>query len=150
MKLIHVGQNEWMFEDSIIDFPNKKSANDNESSHLKNKVKDFVDAEIKAGRDIDDIMNEVMTKFQDEIMQDFDDQPPTSFQVIQMTLARDGYEVARDIAQFLVLESINDPDAYFNLAFLCEEHDDSFLALLSSRECMRLYLQYFPQKFNWQ
>lgn len=150
MKLIHVGQNEWMFEDSVIDFPKNKSANDNESNLLKNKVKNFVDAEIKAGRDIDDIMNEVMSKFQDEIMQDFDDQPPTSFQVIQMTLERDGYEVARDIAQFLVLESINDPNAYFNLAFLCEEHGDSFLALLSSRECMRLYLEYFPKKFNWQ
>lgn len=150
MKLIHVGQDEWMFEDSVIDFPNKKSASDNESSLLKNKVENFVDAEVKAGRDIDDIMNEVMTKFQDEIMQDFNDQPPTSFQVIQMTLERDGYEVARDVAQFLVLKSINDPDAYFNLAFLCEEHGDSFLALLSSRECMRLYLEYFPKKFNWQ
>nr|WP_313973418.1 hypothetical protein [uncultured Psychrobacter sp.] len=150
MKLIHVGQDEWMFEDSIIDFPNKKSASDNESSLLKNKVENFVGAEVKAGRDIDDIMNEVMTKFQDEILQDFNDQPPTSFQVIQMTLERDGYEVARDVAQFLVLKSINDPDAYFNLAFLCEKHGDSFLALLSSRECMRLYLEYFPKKFNWQ
>ena len=45
---------------------------------------------------------------------------------------------------------MDDPDAYFNLAFLCEEHDDSFLALMSSRECMRLYLEYFPKNFNWQ
>lgn len=150
MKLTHVGQNEWMFEESVIELPKNKSANDNESSDVKNKVKDFIDAEVKAGRDINDIMNEVMTKFQDEIMQDFDDQPPTSFQVIQMTLQNDGYEAAREVAQFLVLESIDDPDAYFNLAFLCEEHDDSFLALLSSRECMRLYLEYFPKKFDWQ
>ena len=68
MKLIHVGQDEWMFEESIIEFPKNKSANDNESNLLKNKVKNFVDAEIKAGRDIDDIMNEVMSKFQDEII----------------------------------------------------------------------------------
>jgi len=150
MKLIHVGQDEWMFEESIIEFPKNKSANDNESSHLKSKVKNFVDAEIKAGRDINDIMNEVMTKFQNEIMQEVGEQPPTSFQVIRTTLEQNGYEAARDVAEFLVLENIDDPDAYFNLAFLCEEYGDSFLALLSSRECMRLYLRYFPQKFNWQ
>lgn len=146
MKLVHVGQNEWMFEDDVSD----KSA-DNRSNALgagralNLKIKAFVDAEVKRGRDINDIMNEVMTKFQHEIVQDFDEQPPTSFQVIQMTLEKEGYEVARDIAQFLVLENMNDPDAYFNLAFLCEQHDDSFLALLSSRECMRLYLEYFPK-----
>ncbi len=150
MKLIHVGQDEWMFEDSVIEFPKNKSADDNESNDLKNKVEKFVDAEVKKGRDINDIMNEVMTKFQDEIMQDFDDQPPTSFQVIQMVLQTEGYEEARNMAEFLVLENIEDPDAYFNLAFLCEEHDDSFLALLSSRECMRLYLECFPKKFDWQ
>ncbi|HSP84300.1 MAG TPA: hypothetical protein VLN09_00930, partial [Psychrobacter sp.] len=151
MKLIHVGQNEWMFED---DASNKLG--DNRSNALgagrtlNIKVKAFVDAEVKKGRDINDVMNEVMEKFQDEIMKDFDEQPPTSFQVIQMTLQSDGYEAARDVAQFLVLENLDDPDAYFNLAFLCEEYGDSFLALLSSRECMRLYLKYFPSKFDWQ
>ncbi|MEC5209776.1 hypothetical protein RCH20_000828 [Psychrobacter sp. PL15] len=155
MKLIHVGQDEWMFEDSVIDFPNKKSASnksgaDSAGSALNIRVKAFVETEVKKGRDINDIMNEVMTKFQNEIMQEVGEQPPTSFQVIRMTLEKNGYEAARDVAEFLVLENIDDPDAYFNLAFLCEEHGDSFLALLSSRECMRLYLRYFPQKFNWQ
>ncbi len=150
MKLIHVGQNEWMFEDSVIEFPKKKSADDRKSSDLNTKVTNFIEEQTKAGRDINDVMNEVMTKFQHEIMQDFDEQPPTSFQVIQMTLKSDGYEAARDVAQFLVLENLEDPDAYFNLAFLCEEYGDSFLALLSSRECMRLYLKYFPAKFDWK
>ena len=151
MKLVHVGQNEWMFEDDVSDkLADNRSNALGAGRALNLKIKAFVDAEVKRGRDINDIMNEVMTKFQHEIVQDFDEQPPTSFQVIQMTLEKDGYEVARDIAQFLVLENMNDPDAYFNLAFLCEQHDDSFLALLSSRECMRLYLEYFPKNFNWQ
>lgn len=151
MKLINVGQNEWMFEDEASDKSGDNRSNVLGAGRALNiKVKAFVDAEVKKGRDIDDIMNQVMTKFQHEIVQDFDEQQPTSFQVIQMTLEKEGYEVARDIAQFLVLENINDPDAYFNLAFLCEEHGDSFLALLSSRECMRLYLKCFPSKFNWQ
>ena len=151
MKVVHIGQNEWMFKDDASD-----KSGDNRSNvlgvgrALNIEVKAFVDVEIKKGRDINDIMNEVMTKFQNEIMQDLDDQSPTSFQVIQMTLEQKGYEAARDVAEFLVLENIDDPDAYFNLAFLCEEHGDSFLALLSSRECMRLYLQCFPSKFNWQ
>lgn len=151
MKLVHVGQNEWMFEDDVSDkLADNRSNALGAGRALNLKIKAFVDAEVKRGRDINDIMNEVMTKFQHEIVQDFDEQPPTSFQVIQMTLEKEGYEVARDIAQFLVLENMNDPDAYFNLAFLCEQHDDSFLALLSSRECMRLYLEYFPNNFNWQ
>ena len=151
MKVVHIGQNEWMFKDDASD-----KSGDNRSNvlgvgrALNIEVKAFVDVEIKKGRDINDIMNEVMTKFQNEIMQDLDDQSPTSFQVIQMTLEQKGYEAARDVAEFLVLENIDDPDAYFNLAFLCEGHDDSFLALMSSRECMRLYLQCFPSKFNWQ
>lgn len=151
MKLINVGQNEWMMED---DASNKSG--DNRSNvlgagrALNTRVKAFVDAEVKKGRDINDIMNEVMTKFQGEIMQDFDEQPPTSFQMIQMVLEQDGYEAACELAEFLILESISDPDAYFNLAFLCEQHGESFTALLSSRECMRLYLQYFPNKFDWK
>lgn len=155
MKLVHVGQNEWMMEDSIINFPNKKSSGNQSGdgsagSALNKQVKAFVEAEASKGRDINDIMNDVMTTFQGQIMQDFDEQPPTSFQMIQMTLEADGYEAARELAEFLILENLNDPDAYFNLAFLCEQHDDSFLALLSSRECMRLYLKHFPSKFNWQ
>ena len=157
MKLVHVGQNEWMMEDDIIAFPKgksvgKKSATDSDSAGraLNEKVKAFVDAEVKKGRDINDIMNEVMTKFQHEIVQDFDELPPTPFQMIQMILNKEGYEVALEMAEFLVLESLDDPDAYFNLAYLSEQVGESFTALLSSRECMRLYLNYFPSKFNWQ
>lgn len=151
MKLVHVGQNEWMFEDDASD----KSA-DNRSNvlgagrALNIKVKAFVDAEVKKGRDINDIMNEVMTKFQHEIVQDFDEQSPTSFQMIQMILEKEGYDAALELAEFLVLENLDDPDAYFNLAYLCEQVGESFTALLSSRECMRLYLQYFPKNFKWQ
>lgn len=39
MKLIHVGQDEWMFEESIIEFPKNKSANDNESNLMYFLVK---------------------------------------------------------------------------------------------------------------
>lgn len=151
MKLVHVGQNEWMMQDDA-----STKSGDNRSNALgagralNIKVKAFVDAEVKKGHDIDDIMNEVMTKFQHEIVQDFDEQQPTSFQMIQMILEEDGFEAACELAEFLVLESINDPDAYFNLAYLCEQHGKSFTALLSSRECMRLYLQYIPNKFDWK
>ena len=151
MKVVHMGQNEWMFEDNA-----STKSGDNRSNALgagralNIKVKAFVDAEVKKGRDIDDIMNEVMTKFQHEIVQDFDEQPPTSFQMIQMILEKEGYEAALELAEFLVLESLDDPDAYFNLAYLCEQVDESFTALLSSREGMRLYLKYFPSKFDWK
>ena len=151
MKLVHVGQNEWMFEDEASDNSGDNRSNALGAGRALNiKVKAFVDAEVKKGRDINDIMNEVMTKFQHEIVQDFDEQPPTSFQMIQMILEKEGYEAALELAEFLVLENLDDPDAYFNLAYLCEQVGESFTALLSSRECMRLYLQYFPSKFNWQ
>ena len=151
MKVVHMGQNEWMFEDEASDKLSDNRSNALGAGRALNiKVKAFVDAEVKKGRDINDIMNEVMTKFQTEIMQDFDEQPPTSFQMIQMILEKEGYEAALELAEFLILESIDDPDAYFNLAFLCEQHGDNFTALLSSRECMRLYLQYFPNKFDWK
>ena len=151
MKLIHVGQNEWMFEDEASDnLADNRSNALGAGRALNLKIKAFVDAEVKKGRDINDIMNEVMTKFQHEIVQDFDEQPPTSFQMIQMILEKEGYEAALELAEFLVLENLDDPDAYFNSAYLCEQVGESFTALLSSRECMRLYLQCFPNKFDWK
>lgn len=150
MKLVHTGQHEWVFEDSVIDFPISKAPQGEKRSGLSDKVEDFINTQVQAGRDINDIMNDVMMTFHDEIIQDMDDQPPTAFQMIQMTLEHEGYEAARAMAQSLVLKNPHDPEAYFNLAFLCEEYNDSFLALLSSRECMRLYLSYFPQKFDWE
>lgn len=151
MKLVHVGQNEWMMEDDASDKSGDNRSNALGAGRALNiKVKAFVDAEVKKGRDINDIMNEVMNKFQHEIVQDFDEQAPTSFQMIQMILEKEGYEAALELAEFLVLENIDDPDAYFNLAYLCEQVGENFMALLSSRECMRLYLKCFPSKFDWQ
>ena len=151
MKLTHVGQNEWMFEDNASNTSVDNKSNMPDAARALNiKVKTFVDAEVKKGRDINDIMNEVMTKFQHEILQDFDEQQPSSFQLIQTTLQTKGYEAAYEVAEFLILENIENPDAYFNFAYLCEQQGDSFKGLLSSRECVRLYLQYFPKKFDWQ
>lgn len=148
MKLVHVGQNEWMMEDSVIEFPKNKAKRDDSS--LDEKVEKFIKSQVDVGRAIDDIMNEVMIKFQAEIMEDIESQPTMPFQVIQSVLEYDGFEVACEVAQSYILENLEDPDAYFNLAYLYEAHEESFTALLSSRECMRLYLQYFPKNFNWK
>lgn len=149
MKLVHMGQNEWMFEEDIIAFPGPAKAANNPADDFNLKLNAFIESRIELGCDINDIMQEAMVTFEDEMLQELENQPPSPFQVIQHILDTQGYEEALEVAKAYVLDDFDNPDAHFNLAFLCEEHDDSYLALLSSRECMRLYLQCFPKKFNW-
>lgn len=147
MKLVKVSKDEWMFDDDIIQFPKN---NNKPESDFDQKVKAFIDTQMQQGKDINTVMAEVMAKFQDEIIKDMESLPPTPFEEIQALAEHEGYETAREYAQIKVLEELNNPEAYFNLAYLCEQYKDSFLALMVSRECMRLYLQYFPKQFNWK
>ncbi|WP_019672737.1 tetratricopeptide repeat protein [Psychrobacter lutiphocae] len=152
MKLVHMGQNQWQLEDSVISFPSGKrgKAPQNPQDAFTKKIHEIIEAQLKKGRDIDEVMQQVMEDYQHEILADIESQPPSAFEVIIETLHSYGIDAATVVAQGYVLEGLSVPENHYNMAFLYEQCDESFNALMSSRECMRLYLKSFPTNFNWK
>lgn len=151
MKVIHVGDNNWVFEDEVkqqaLKQLRKKHAADDK------EIEVFIKSQVALGRGVEDVMAEVMSKLQARMQADFadlDDMPITPFEVIQNVWRDEGFDAAILAAESYILSHEEDPDGYFNLAYLYEIAEEHFSTLLASREAVRLYLQLFPKKFDWQ
>lgn len=62
----------------------------------------------------------------------------------------DGYELAESAFKNIILENLDDIDAYHHLAMLYEATDRQVEAYLCSKEAVNIGLNAIPKKFDWK